>query len=87
MAADMKQCSSYRPGPHFCRDGFPQSSACAGYVCHACGRPTDTLPACMREDLGKHLIDEQGRPLYGPFAYAERASRLRDHKEPPHDRT
>lgn len=56
------ECSSYTRGVPICRDGFPISAACSGYRCHACGAWSPKAPACMREDLGPHLIDDTGLP-------------------------
>lgn len=60
-----KPCSSYRPGV-VCASGFPQSAICSGYRCHACGSWPQKLPACQREDLGPHFIDETGWPRLMP---------------------
>lgn len=62
------QCSAYVPGPALCTNGFPQNGACRGSACHCCGNPTDKLPACMREDLGKPWINDNGLPTFGPAA-------------------
>lgn len=58
------ECSSYTRGVPICRDGFPISAACAGMRCHGCGSwaAERRLPACMREDLGPHLVDDGGLP-------------------------
>jgi hypothetical protein len=66
-------CSSYRQGG-LCADGFPQNTFCVGYRCHGCGRLTDAIPACMREDLGPAWIDETGLPRMGPLATERRAA-------------
>lgn len=49
--------------PARCRNGFPTNGACFGHQCFTCGRwaAEDNPPACLREDLGPHIIDEAGR--------------------------
>lgn len=58
------QCSALVPGQNICRNGFPQNSACYGFTCPACGKHTNTVPACLREDLGPAWIDDTGRPKF-----------------------
>lgn len=61
----MTECSSYDQRSRVCRDGFFQTHQCWGSgACHACGKPSDALPNCMREDLPAHWLDEAGRPLF-----------------------
>lgn len=55
-----RHCSAYRPGG-LCRNGFPQNAACIGATCHACGRPTNAVPACLRDEVPPHLMDDAGR--------------------------
>lgn len=55
-------CSAYEPGVLICDNGFPVNAACSGSYCYSCGRPTTATPACLREDLGAHLLDDAGRP-------------------------
>lgn len=57
------QCSAYRPG-QLCRNGFPQNAACQGTTCHACGRPTDREPACLRDEALAHLVNDAGRMTF-----------------------
>jgi hypothetical protein len=60
----MSQCSAYKPGPNLCANGFPQNAACMGFKCPSCGRPSDIVPACQREDLGPAWLDESGKPRH-----------------------
>jgi len=57
-------CQAYIQGPNLCRNGFPQNSACYGYTCHGCGRPTDAVPACMNEDIHARWLTGAGAPRY-----------------------
>ena len=56
-----QQCSAWRAGLTLCSNGFPQNGACMGATCHGCGRPPQDAPACMRDEVPAHLIDEAGR--------------------------
>jgi len=55
-------CSAYIAGPHLCANGFPQNAACMGARCHCCGRHTEQVPACLRDEVPAHLVDESGKP-------------------------
>lgn len=56
-------CKSYQLGKLVCADGFPQNSACNPKPCHCCGKWSDVLPACQRENLGATLINpDTGAP-------------------------
>jgi hypothetical protein len=57
-------CQSYRLGELVCADGFPQNSACMGLRCHACGRYSDKVPMCEREDIPAQFLTEAGAPLF-----------------------
>jgi hypothetical protein len=57
-------CSAYVPGPSLCRNGFPQNGACFGATCYGCGRPSESVAACMRDEVPSRLIDEAGRPKF-----------------------
>lgn len=72
----MDECRSYIFGNGICRDGFPVSALCMGSKCHCCGRWTDKLPACQREDLGPHLLDETGAPRLAEHRRMTRAPAL-----------
>lgn len=67
----MDKCSAYTMGRGICSNGFPVNAACMGAKCHCCGRPTDKIPACMREDLGSPWLDESGRPVLAASQAAE----------------
>jgi hypothetical protein len=63
--AENVPCQSYVWGSGVCRDGFPVSPICTGRAqCFGCGRWSDRLPACQREDLGPQWIDDRGLPIY-----------------------
>jgi hypothetical protein len=64
MADTKDQCSSYEQGRQVCRDGFPVSATCIGVKCFSCGRHSDDIPACQREDLGPRWLDDDGKPRY-----------------------
>lgn len=57
-------CKSYVDGRQICRDGFPTNGACRGERCWSCGSwsADKNPPACLREELGPHLVDDAGRP-------------------------
>lgn len=57
-------CSAVRPGEFTCTNGFVQTGPCHGVACHACGRPTDDLPWCLRDDIAPRHLTEDGRPRY-----------------------
>lgn len=58
------KCVAYIEGPSLCRNGFPQNSACRGSTCHACGRHTETVSACMNEDIRPMWLNDDGSPKY-----------------------
>jgi len=59
-------CTAYSQGNTVCRNGFPQSGACLGNVCHFCGKPGDSVPACVGDNPSDKWfaawMDESGRP-------------------------
>lgn len=58
------KCIAYIEGPNLCRNGFPQNGACAGSTCPGCGRPTETVAACMNEDIHPMWLTAAGAPKY-----------------------
>ena len=62
-------CSAFVPGPNLCRNGFPQNLGCWAPPCHGCGRPAKDVPACMRDEVPPHLIDDSGRPKFAAAEY------------------
>lgn len=70
----MEKCSSYTPGEGLCRDGFPVSAICTGtFGCFSCGH-VSRIPACQREDLGPHLLDDRGLPRYAHYLRSPEAA-------------
>lgn len=62
-------CSAYRRGEPVCRNGFFQTSViCSGMPngCPLCGKPSDRLPNCLREDLPAHWLTDSGLPAFVP---------------------
>ena len=59
-----EKCVAFVEGPSLCKNGFPQSIACQGRVCHSCGQHTAKIPSCMNEDIHKAWINEDGTPKY-----------------------
>lgn len=57
-------CSAYIPGPYLCRNGFTQNNACTSAICHCCGKHTDTVAACVKEEVPVRFLDDAGRPKY-----------------------
>jgi hypothetical protein len=55
-------CSAARPGPSLCANGFPQSELCFGAKCPTCGRFSEVVPMCMRDEVPDRFLDETGKP-------------------------
>ena len=59
------QCSAYRPDSRICSNGFFQVLACRKEVkCFACGRPSEGIPHCLKDELPEHWITEDGKPRF-----------------------
>lgn len=71
---EMTPCREYDAENHRCKSGFfPLHYACWGAVSHLpkpcvnCGHvPKSALPPCMRDDIGPHLLRDDGLPLGWP---------------------
>ncbi len=56
------QCASYKKSGQVCADGFVQLLFCAGKTtCDECGK-VGKLPYCLRDELPKHFVNEDGSP-------------------------
>lgn len=60
-----EQCSAYRDGKSICANGFFQIPACRQEIkCFVCGEPSKRLPYCLREELPKHMVSEDGNTIF-----------------------
>lgn len=58
-------CSAYREKENICSNGFFQVLACSREVkCFTCGKPSDRIPHCMKDELPEHWITDDGKPFF-----------------------
>jgi ferredoxin len=56
-------CSAYTRGEQICKNGFPINSACRDSRCSLCGKPTNAVAMCMRDEIPERLVDDAGAPV------------------------
>lgn len=61
----MTQCIAYRNDDGICKNGFIQVLACRQEVkCFTCGKPSDHVPHCLKDELPEHWVTDEGKPRF-----------------------
>ena len=62
----MTECIAYRRNSGICANGFFQTHFCwhGASKCHGCGRHSETLPHCLKDELPEHWVTDDGSPAF-----------------------
>jgi hypothetical protein len=60
------ECIAYRRNSGICANGFIQTHFCwfGAWKCSECGRDSETLPHCLKDELPDHWVKDDGSPAF-----------------------
>ena len=58
-------CIAYRSERGICTNGFIQTVYCHAEIkCSGCGRHSEGVPHCMKDELPEHWLNDDGSPRF-----------------------